>query len=798
MKRPALALAVFTLTFLATPAQADSLSGTVLDPDGRAVPNARLHLYHRKTGEIRATTASLAGAFMFPGIPGGEYLLEANDARALLRSSSQITVSGDQNHDMRLSLTGTSASVLVTASAVPLSIREAGKAVDVISADDLALRNELSLSEAVRTLPGIRVQTLEGPGSFTTITTRGLRPQDTAVLIDGMRFRDAASPQNDATAFLEDMVTADTDRVEFLRGSGSSLYGSNALGGVMNIASNPGGGPPHADLRVEGGGLGLVRGVAGLSGGIGADRLTYSGKLSHLYVTRGVRRNLPYRNNSGQGTAKFSFTPRISLTGRTWYSNGYQTSTESPLVAGAVIMNSLDGQEVPAIPLALDQLERFENGLPYAEGNATYIPSTIDPDGRRRGSYFSSMLLFQHEVAPGTAYRVAWQTVDTRRALLDGPGGVGPFEAFAPPRTNFEGFIDTIQARLDRQAGTHNVFTVGYEHERERYLSYDGSDSNVVSAARIHLRQRSDAFYVQDQIRLFDGRLQLTVAGRRQSFGLIDPEFQGFDNPYSGSLSVIEVPTAYTGDGSVAYFISGSQTKLRSHIGNSFRAPSGYERFGGGFGTYYGDPRLAPERAVSLDAGIDQWLFDSKVQISATWFYTNLQQIVGFVNFFAPGTDPFGRTFGGYANRGGGIARGFELSGDYSLRTGTRVRASYTFVNSDSRTPTVLPDYYRVPGVSPHVMTVTATHWIGRRTHLTFDLAAHSDYVLTLSGGGTRRFRFNGPVKPDIAVSHRLPFGNDRNLEIYAKLENMFGRRAYEDGYVGPKAWLTTGFRIDY
>ena len=78
----------------------------------------------------------------------------------------------------------------------------------------------------------------------TTIKTCGFAAQDTAVLIDGMRFRDAASISGDATSFLGDMNIIDTERIEVLRGSGSSLYGSNALGGVITsrharVAAHP-------------------------------------------------------------------------------------------------------------------------------------------------------------------------------------------------------------------------------------------------------------------------------------------------------------------------------------------------------------------------------------------------------------------------------------------------------------------------------------------------------------------------------------------------------------------------------
>jgi outer membrane receptor for ferrienterochelin and colicin len=392
--------------------------------------------------------------------------------------------------------------------------------------------------------------------------------------------------------------------------------------------------------------------------------------------------------------------------------------------------------------------------------------------------------------------------VDTRRAILDGPQGPGSFEPGPGSRNNFNGYIDTFQARLDQTAGRHNLITFGYELEDEHYLNFNGGAYGVSASGQVDLKQRSHAVYVQDQLNLMDSRLQFTAAARAQFFDLKAPVFQGFTNPYTGQVGTLDVPTAYTGDGAISYFLEGSGTKFRGHVGNSFRAPSGYERFGGGFGSYYGDPRLAAERAVAFDTGIDQWLLDSKLELSGTFFYTNLQQTIRFASSFPPGTDPFNRTFGGYANGGGGIARGMEFSGRFSPTAYTKLQASYTYVNSDSRTPTFGTTYYRVLDTSPHVFTVTATQWIARRTNVTFDMAAHSDYDMVLFGGSfssqRRLFRFNGPVKGDVMVRHDIPFGDDHTLEVYGKVENVFNQRPYEDGFIGPKAWFITGARVNF
>jgi iron complex outermembrane receptor protein len=248
----------------------------------------------------------------------------------------------------------------------------------------------------------------------------------------------------------------------------------------------------------------------------------------------------------------------------------------------------------------------------------------------------------------------------------------------------------------------------------------------------------------------------------------------------------------------VAYLIPQSNTKIRAHVGNSFRAPSGYERFGGGFGSYYGDPGLAPERSVAVDGGIDQKLLGSRLTLSGTAFYTNLQQTIRFVNVLPPG-DPYNRPFGGYANAGGGIARGVELSGQISPSARTNLALSYTYVNSDSRTPTINnTHYYRVLDVSPHTFTVTATQWFGRRSNVTFDMSALSDYTMTLSGGGQRQFVFDGPVKADIVYHYDYPLSDLHTAEFYAKVENMFNQRAYEDGFIGPKAWAIAGIKFRY
>ena len=766
------------------------------DAQGLPVPGTRVTLLARNGGEQRTTVSAADGRYSFPGLPAGTYVIEAEAANAALIVSQSVTVSGEQTLDLTLRVAATQSAVLVTAAGTPQSITEVAKAVDIVDAEEMNLRNVFQISEALRVLPGLQIQTLEGPGSFTSIQTRGLRAADTAILIDGMRFQDSGSLQNDATSFLEDLTTTDTERIEVMRGSGSSLYGSSAMAGVINIVSRSGGGPARGELRAEGGGLGLFRGVAGVGGGINDDRISYSGTVSHLNIADGVRDRSPYRNTSAQGTVRFAVRPQIAITGRVWGSNARLTSSESPAFTPAVLANSAPGR-VRAVPLPDDQLELFEQGLPFAAGDATYIPNQIDPDGNQLSSFVNGVGTFQHVLSDTTAYRVAYQGVDTRRGLRDGPLGVYRFDPASQETNHFNGRTDTVQARLDHQLGARNSITAGYEFMREEYISFDDAPGSETRTNSINLAQASHALYGQDQIQLAGGQLQITLAGRMQFFSLQQPEFSGVpDNPYEGNIGTVETPNAYTGDASVAYFFERSQTKLRAHGGNSYRAPSSYERFGGGSGSYYGDPRLESERSVSIDGGIDQWLFNSKVQVSGTLFWTELLDIIRFANTL-PAGDPFGRFFG-YENGGGGSARGVELSAHVAPSQRTRAQVSYTYANSKSETATFGTDYYRILGTAPHVFAMSVTQWVSPRFHATFDLFTRSNYNLPLFGASGRLFEFDGPTSANLVLGYELPIGGSRWLDIYTKIENLFDDRAYEDGFIGPDRWAVGGVRMRF
>ena len=804
----ALALVLFGCILQGAAQDWGGVGGLITDPSGAAVPNAVVTLFARDNSLRFTTRTNRRGEYRFASVAPGEYLMEVEARHFAPAAAESVRVrrGAASTLDIQVKLARVRTKVVVTSSGTARTAEEVSKALDTIDAEQIERRADFSLAEALRGVAALRVQQQRGPGSLTTIQIRGLRSQDTAVLVDGVRLRDAADVQGAATPLMQDLMAVNTERIEVLRGSGSSLYGSNAIGGVVNIVTDRGGGPPHGQLLAEGGGLGLLRGRARVGGGALDQRLSYSGGIAHLNVRDGIDGSDTFRNSSGHAFVGYHFTPSLSLGGRVFAADGFVQLNDNPFVPFDATGNLPLSGAIRATPLATEEQRKLEAGEAFRVGQANFAADPNDPDSRRSTSYLTAAVDLSQRISDRASYRLGYQGVITGRNFQDGPGGV-QFEPLFNNSSSFDGRIDVVEARTDLRLGRHNLFSLGYEFERERYDS-PTRDENPDPAehvdVRLEIEQRSHGVFFQDQLRLRDSRLQISLSGRVQGFGLTQPQFSGGPSPYAG-IAFEDPKSAYTGDGAVSYFFAGSGTKLRAHAGNAYRAPSLFERFGSSFffGSFspFGDPTLRPERTIAFDAGVDQWLARDRLKVSATYFYTGLQEIIFFD--FSGGidftTDPFGR-FIGYRNTGGGLARGVEVSVDAGPTPLLDLRASYTYTNSDQRTsPVAGGDFFKSFGISDHMFTLTAAQRIGRRLSLVFDLFAVSEYAAPLfTAGGSRAFLFDGPVKADLVVSYTVPVSASKSLRLYGKVENVFDRAYFEDGFRTPGAWGIVGLAFGF
>jgi iron complex outermembrane receptor protein len=224
---PAPAPAAESAAAAATRPAPGRLVGRVTSADGSPVTDARVSLVDLR----RSTTTDADGRYAFDAVPPGTYLLEAESRRSgrdLRRV--EIASGAEATADLTLDVTTHQEFVVVSAQTDPRAAFELAAPVTVLGDSQLALRLQPSLGETVALLPGVN-STYFGPGSSRPVI-RGLGGDRIRVLNSGVGTGDASNTSPDHA------VSADpqsADQIEVVRGPATLLYGSSAIGGVVNV-----------------------------------------------------------------------------------------------------------------------------------------------------------------------------------------------------------------------------------------------------------------------------------------------------------------------------------------------------------------------------------------------------------------------------------------------------------------------------------------------------------------------------------------------------------------------------------
>lgn len=648
-------------------------------------------------------------------------------------------------------------------------VEQVSKTVDVIGGQEMRDRADITLVDSLRSIPGFRVQQLGGFGRTANIKTRGLRNQDTAVLIDGIRFRDASAITGDASSFLSDFTLTSVSRVEVLRGPGSSLYGTNAIGGTIDFQTPVPQSGWHGQVSGAGGGLGFGRFRGNVAYGSSDNKFGFNTAVSRTVFTKGIDGDDDANNTNWQGRVDLKPTTSTSISARFFFSDAFVRLNADPDAFG--LMPPTNATIIDAIP------------------GVNFIPDVDDPDRTQDSDFLNGQFVVNHAFNLKFDVEAYYSGLKTNRENINGPLGVG-FQSVGV--SLFDGHIHIANARFRwTPNGVHSV-SFGYEFEKEKYGN-DGITPDGFGDFATRAGQMSNTFYAQDLVSFFDGRLQFSGGFRAQFLSLDEPRFSETNAPYS-DLVLESPPSAVTFDGSASYYFRSSGTKIRTHIGSGYRVPSLYERFGSFFNPFgghpfiaIGDPFLEPEKTWAFDAGIDQDLAGKKVRFSAVYFYTKLRRIIGFGNV-VPDIGETERPFGGYTNFEGGNAQGIELSGRIEPTKTTDIFASFTYTNSQQLEPQVFGSgVFTTLGIPKNQFTLVATQRFGN-FWVNFDLLVSSSYLGNIFQSdfpfGSYVYRFDGNRRGDLTAGYTFPIDNARfNLRIFGTIENLINNEYYENGF---------------
>ncbi len=745
---------VFLSLFLfgAISAQTSTVTGELTE-GGKVIADQTIRLVSATRSFEAKTDAS--GRYSFVNIPDGRYLLVYNNKQA------SVNVANGQVAIAEL------ADVVQISAGTTQTVEQVSKTVDVIDGQEMRDRADFSLIESLRSIPGFRVAQTGGFGRLATIKTRGLRNWDTAVLIDGIRFRDVTGINGDATAFLSDVTLTSVSKVEVLRGSGSSLYGTNAIGGTIDFQTPTARQGTHGQIGGAFGGLGLGRFRGNISHGTDSGKFGITAGLSQTTYRKGIDGDDRANNTNLQTRVDLSPAEKTSISGRIFFSDADVRLNTDPDTRGT-------------LPATNATIINAQQGV-----NFTFDAN--DPDRRQDSRFFNGQLVVNQIVNSKFLISGYYQGLTTKRTNNNGPLGV-PFQSAST--SLFDGSVHTGNVHFNWTPVRENTLTAGYEFESESFLN-DGKTPSGTANFFARAGQKSNTFYAQNLVSLLQGNLQLAGGFRVQQFSLSKPDFSIVNALYN-NLTLSNPPTAYTFDGSASYFFGKSGTKLRAHVGNGYRVPSLYERFGSFYSTFpanrfvaIGDPFLKPEKTIAFDAGIEQNVAGDRVRLSATYFWTRLNDIINYGNN-VPSIGSTERPFGGYQNGKGGTSRGGEFSVKAKASSTTDLFASYTYTDSVQLTPQLSGSgILNTLGVPDHQFTLVATQRY-KRFWVNFDYLATSSYLAPIFSNTfftTRIYRFEGNRKGDLTAGYTFAIKGDKSLRLYGTVGNVFDQEYYENGF---------------
>ncbi len=522
----------------------------------------------------------------------------------------------------------------ITANRGETPLARAGSAVTVIGGEEIARSNPATLLDALRGVPGLSIATTGGPASLSTVFLRGAEARHTLVLIDGIRINDSSSTGGEFD--FANLVATDIDRIEVLRGPQSALYGSDAIGGVINVVTKKGRGDPRASIQIEGGSYGTLSARASLSGGtqtfsyalaLAASRSSgfsaYGYRIPNLEALYGPFDRDGYRRFAG--SARFAWRPSDSVEIEAGVYAGYLRSDYDAAFAGFGYL-----PDTPSFATAR---------VATAYARATFV--ALDGMLKNRVTlYGSDTDRSNHDV----------QRYDFGFGLTQEEN-----------RFDFRGRRYGVEYQGDLALEPWGKIIAGGSLERETADTATVPGLNSFNAP-------DSAFYARNAASLF-ALYQTTLLDR-------------LDISLGGRMDHVEgVRTFFTGRATAAYRIPETGTKLRASLGTGAKAPSLYQQFSIYGPTRNGDPALIPEYSLGVDAGVDQSFADGRLTLSATVFLNKIRDMIDFD--FTRGTLGAFGPIGQYVNVARARIWGVELAADAMiLPDRLRVKGAYTFLDA--------------------------------------------------------------------------------------------------------------------
>jgi vitamin B12 transporter len=462
--------------------------------------------------------------------------------------------------------------VVVTATRVETPIEEIASSITVISSKEIERKQKTTVLETLRNIPGLDVVQTGGVGSHTSIFLRGTNSEHTLVMIDGVEVNDPISPGRSYD--FAHLTVDNIERIEIIRGPQSTLYGSDAIGGVVNIITKKGEGKPKFFLSAEGGTFTTFRETTGISGG--NKWVNYSLGLSR-FDTEGIsaasKKDGNYERDSYENT---SLSTRLGFT-------------------------PIDNLDIDFILHYIDAKTELDNFAGVGGDDPNYVQESNQFLFKTQ----VGLSLFEQVWAQKLGFAVNTHDRETKNKK-------DPQHPFDFEKGSFDGQLLKFDWQHHLELHKTNALTFGFEYKREEgkskyyWESLWGPGQSIFPEKTANIK----GYYIQDQIKLWE-----------QFFATLGVRVD--DHSRFGSETTYRIAPAY--------LIKEIGTKIKGAYGTGFKAPSLYQLFSPA--TLWGpigNKNLKPEKSKGWDFGIEQELLKKRVALGATYFRNDFEDLIQF------------------------------------------------------------------------------------------------------------------------------------------------------------------------
>jgi len=526
--------------------------------------------------------------------------------------------------------------VVVSATKTPIPVKEVTSAVEVITGEQMQQRKVRTVAEALRLAQGLAVFQSGGPGTLVDVRMRGGTPEQTLVLIDGAIVNSATLGSYDFAQLTSDNI----ERIEILRGSQGMMWGSDAMGGVINITTKRGRETPNISAFAEYGSFATMREGATVSGKKGAFDVAAAltrwdtSSFSAINYRRGASERDGFHN--WQGSVRLGVD--LPHDGRLEFNFRWMNG-----------ITNFDGFAFNPITFTSDPADVL--GAKSTSQQYVYSGSYMQPIT----NWWSQKLTLARATENLRSYLGSFQ-----RNLVTGVEDV-PFQTASEINTT----SNRIEWQHDFQIAKPLAITAGYQFREQLGENLDTLTGATTVPTKI---VSSNAGFAEAKLNLWD-RL-FGTAGIRQD------EYNVFGNATTYRVTA-------------GYLHKETGTKLRGSYGTGFRAPTINQLFFPGFG----NPNLQPEKSKGLDIALEQSLLNDRIFLSAGYFWNRYQNLI--LSVFDPvGCAAIPDTQGFCAqNIGTSRAEGIEASAKVQLIRdepwikSLDLRVQYTYTSTNDLTP---------------------------------------------------------------------------------------------------------------